>query len=290
MSTVNTSGLSFELRPEWYDAMATRVSLRSYAGVPLTSEQSERLRNLCAEVSAPFPGLRAVLVEEPSSDIFTGIVGGYGQVIQNAPAFIAFIAGGHPDPSTLPADVEPERVPMPSDVDMGLLGEALVLDATAMGLGTCWVAGTFSRSKTRALVDLGEGERVRAVTPVGLAADREGTVQRAMQRMVRARSRKPLDELAPGYEGWPAWAQAVAGAVQNAPSGKNGQPWRMRMDGAAFVLLKQQRTSVLVPTYMADLGIALLHAQLAVQQAGIGGTWERLDYDTGDIARFTPSA
>ena len=288
MSHLETQGLSFELRAAWYDAMAVRVSKRSYTGDPLTPEQADRLRSLCAEVSAPFPGLRAVLVEEPSSDIFTGIVGGYGQVIQNSPAFIAFIAGGHPDPSTLPADVEPERVPMPSDVDMGLLGEALVLDATAMGLGTCWVAGTFSRSKTRALVELDGGERVRAVTPVGIAADREGTVQRAMQRMVRARSRKPLEELAPGYESWSEWARAAAEAVQNAPSGKNGQPWRMRMDGAAFVLSKP-RSTVLVPTYMADLGIALLHAQLAVQHVGVSGTWERLDYETGDIARFTPS-
>ena len=125
------------------------------------------------------------------------------------------------------------------------------------------------------------------MTPVGVAAEREGTVQRAMQRMVKARSRKSLDDLAPGHAGWPAWAQEAAEAVQIAPSGKNGQPWRMRMDGGAFVLAKPKSTT-LVPTYMADLGIALLHAQLAVAHAGVSGTWERLDYDTGDIARFTP--
>jgi len=288
MDSRTVSGLSFSLRPEWHAAMADRVSKRSYTGEPLTAEQADRLGALCAEVSAPFPGLRAVFVQEPSSDIFTGIMGGYGQLIQDSPAFIAFVAGGHPDPATLPEDVEPERVPMGSDVDMGLLGEALVLDATVMGLGTCWVAGTFSRSKTKTLIELADGERVRAVTPVGVAAEREGTVQRAMQRMVKARSRKSLDELAPGHEDWPAWAQEAAEAVQIAPSGKNGQPWRMRMDDGAFVLSKP-RSTALVPTYMADLGIALLHAQLAVQNAGVAGAWERLDYDTGDIARFVPA-
>lgn len=287
--TSQTSLPALRIRPGWAEAMTVRTSRRSYAGIPLTAEQSDRLSSLCEELSRVHDDVRVVLVNQQANEVFSGISGAYGVVIQDAPAFVAFIARGEQLSEQAVDTAESDRVPMYADLALGRLGEALVLEATSLDLGTCWIAGTFDRKRTAAFITLEDGERIRAVTPVGLAADREGLVQRAMQRMVRARSRFDLTAIAPGCESWPAWARGAAEAVRIAPSGKNGQPWRMRMDGESLVLAHATGES-LVPTYVADMGIALLHAEIAVATSGVLGTWRYgRPSDTGEVARFVPA-
>lgn len=273
-------------RSDWAAAMAVRTSKRSYAGVPLTELQADRLATLCEELSSIYEDARVVFVNQPADDVFSGIVGAYGIVIQNAPAFIAFVARGELVGDDAPGTTTLSRFAMYADLNIGRLGEAAVLEATALDLGTCWVAGSFDRKATSAYMTLGSDERIRAVTPVGLAADREGVVQRAVQGLVRARSRKELSVIAPGSESWPSWAREAAEAVRVAPSGKNGQPWRMRLEGDEFILAHSV-SEPLVPTYMADMGIALLHAEIALEKLGVGGTWAYgRPTDSGEVARF----
>lgn len=277
---------TLQIRPGWSQAMAVRTSRRSYAGVPLTEAQASTLAALCEELSAIYDDVRVVFVNRPADDVFSGIVGSYGIVIQGAPAFVAFIGRGDHVAGDGAGTTDPDRIPMYADLNIGRVGEAVVLEATALDLGTCWVAGSFDRQRTAAFLTLEPGERIRSVTPVGLAADREGTIQRAMQRLVRARSRKDLAVIAPDSDRWPAWARAAAEAVRSAPSGKNGQPWRVRMEDNALVLAIAAGEP-LVPTYMADLGIALLHAEVALSEAGVAGAWTYCaPTAAGEVARF----
>ena len=273
----------------WADAISTRVSRRSYLTDSLDPAATSRLNELCANLSGLYPDARAVLVNEPDADIFTGIVGAYGVVIQHAPAFVALVGSGayvEPDPT---GATDPNRKPMYSDLSIGRIGEAIVLEATSLNLGTCWVAGSFDRTKAERYVAHGPDELLRAVTPVGTAAPIEGAVQRAMQALVKARTRLPLDTIAPASAQWPAWARDVARMVQAAPSGKNGQPWRMRVDGGSLVLA-HETGAPLVATYMADMGIALMHAEVALASAGQAGEWRISHPDaTGEVARFTPA-
>lgn len=281
---------ALRLRPEWTAAMGVRTSRRSYAGVALTGDQAARMASLCEELSAVYGDARVVFVNKPADEVFSGIVGAYGVVIQNAPAFAAFVARGEHLGDDAPGATALARFPMYADLDVGRLGEAVVLEATALDLGTCWVAGSFDRERTAEYVSLEAGERIRAVTPIGLAADREGVVQRAMQRLIRARSRRELSEIAPGSEAWPSWAVQAAEAVRIAPSGKNGQPWRLRLEGDALVLAHAVGEQ-LVPTYMADMGIALLHAEIALADRGVAGTWTfGRPTDSGEVARFVRSS
>jgi hypothetical protein len=85
---------------------------------------------------------------------------------------------------------------------------------------------------------------------------------------------------------WPAWAREAAEAVRLAPSGKNRQPWRLRMDDDALVLAFDADGAYW--TAPIGCGIAALHAELGAWHAGVSGTWQRLI--GSDIARFTPSA
>jgi nitroreductase len=76
-----------------------------------------------------------------------------------------------------------------SIVDVALAMDHLVLAATELGLGTCWIAA-FDPDAARELLALPEGVEPIAFTPLGYPADTPGV-----------KNRKPLSELV-RYERW----------------------------------------------------------------------------------------
>ena len=54
-------------------------------------------------------------------------------------------------------------------VDIGIALEHLMLAAVAEGLGTCWI-GAFLEDEVRAILDVPEGVKIVALTPVGYPA------------------------------------------------------------------------------------------------------------------------
>ena len=70
-------------------------------------------------------------------------------------------------------------------VDMGIALEHLVLKATELGLGTCWV-GWFREDRVKEILDVPEHVRVLALISVGYSNERR----------VARRSRKPLRKIA----------------------------------------------------------------------------------------------
>jgi hypothetical protein len=253
------------LDPLWYDSIARRTSRRRFDGTPVAPEQCAALSELCARFT-PFPGSRAVFVEHAPDGIFTGIVGSYGSV-RGAPSAGVFIAREG------------------ADVGAGYVGEAFVLEATRLGLGTCWIAGMFDRKRAASVVELSGDERVVSVTPVGLPIVKPDTAERLMHGLVSADRRKDITKIAPSLatDEWPGWATIAVDAARLAPSGANRQPWRFRMQEGALVVYAAGETYWTAPL---DFGIAMLHAQLGAAHAGVVGTWEFLE--APDVARFTP--
>jgi hypothetical protein len=258
----------FRLEPAWFEAIAIRASRRRFDGRPVRAEALQRIGAACRTVSERADtGVRAVLVDARPDGVFTGLIGQYGAAVSGAPAFAAFLGG--PD----------------WDVDLGYIGEAVILAATAAGVDTCWIAGSFDPAAAAAYADLAEGEQVRAVTPLGYGTSDVRGFERVLNAVVQPRARFDLERIAPGASSWPAWARVAAEAVRLAPSGKNRQPWRLRLEDDALVL-------ALAPdgaywTAWIDCGIAALHAELGALHAGVVGTWQRLAGP--DVARFTPS-
>ena len=76
-----------------------------------------------------------------------------------------------------------------TDVDAAIAMDHIVLAATDLGLGTCWIAA-FDPAAARQVLGLPEGVEPIAFTPLGYPAGRPGP-----------RQRKPLDELV-RYERW----------------------------------------------------------------------------------------
>lgn len=74
-------------------------------------------------------------------------------------------------------------------VDAGIVMDHMILAATALGLGTCWIAA-FNSTATRELLGLPEGVEPVVFCPLGYAADQP-----------KERERKPLSELV-RYDHW----------------------------------------------------------------------------------------
>lgn len=269
------------LDPAWYDAIWERRSRRRYGGREVPQKARDELLAFC-DAFRLAPGVRAELVEGDGG-IFTGLLdrfgGAYGRV-EGAAWTAAFIG------------------PAASELQVGYVGEAFILEATRLGLGTCWVAGMFDKKAAGKLVELQRDEHVIAVTPVGYPLEHKPLMERMMSKAVRSAARHQVDVIAPGFArglseapqgpsgaAWPDWAVAAVEAARVAPSGANKQPWRFRLEKSSLVMGSAGKDYWTAPI---DFGIAMLHVELGAAHAGVHGAWEHLAEP--DVARFIPGA
>lgn len=137
---------------------------------------------------------------------------------------------------------------------VGYYGELLVLAATKLQLGTCWVGGTFDRQNE--VFAMQADEELVAVITVGNVAPE--SLKEIMLHKLIARKTKPLEALYTADQPVPAWFTCGVEAVQKAPSARNRQPVQFRYrqsEVCAFV--EESDTFDLV-----DLGIAKAHFSL----------------------------
>ena len=254
----------------WYSVIQKRRSRRHFNTYrPIESTSLTVLENMCREFT-PFPHARAYLVIKPSKDIFKGIVGSYGKV-RGAPAFIAFIGD--------------TRAPSVQE-EVGYTGEGIILEATALGLNTCWVAGFFRPEGVTSLVEIKENERVLAVTPVGYASGFESLGERLMTGFGLAHRRLPISKLisSVSVDKLPEWLRASLEAARLAPSAVNRQPWGFDVDDSGITIFVRTGGPEFNVSKRLDCGIAMLHVEVAALSLGVQGQWEL----SGDhqVARF----
>jgi len=176
---------------------------------------------------------------------------------------------------------------------LGYSFEKLVLYLTEKGLGTCWLGGTFNRKAFTEAMDLKEGEIFCIVSPVGYPAEKKSLIEKMMRIGSKGDKRNgwemhffkddfqsPLTkEDAGDYE-------LPLEMVRLAPSAVNRQPWRIVMkDGAFHFYEKHTREDEepgMIDMHRIDLGIALCHFHMTVEELGMAGHFERMD--VSDIA------
>ncbi len=254
-----------------------RVSERSYERRPLEPEAVDALRALLEEEAAPGPfgnPCRFVIAGADEMQDF-GRLGTYG-VIRGAPGFvIGVIAGG---------DRAME--------DFGYRFEGVVLGATALGLGTCWLAGTFKRGAASRLAGLSDAEVVPAVTPVGYPASRKTLVDGALRFVARSSSRLPFEQLffedslerPLTREAAGRWAKVLE-CVRRGPSASNRQPWRIILEGERLHLFLAEnplynRVLGSIRLQSIDMGIAMRHVTEAATHLGIAGSWSSAEVES----------
>jgi nitroreductase len=253
----------------WYQAIFVRRSRRSFEPVRIPDEAIARVNRVC-QAFRPYRGVRAEFVDRSPGKIFRGILGSYGK-ITGALCYIALIGDSHE------SHVEE---------GIGYTGEGVILEATALGLETCWVSGFFRPAAVRGDLSLAADERVFAVTPLG-RAKRELTAKDSFYRMAAGSNRrKSLDEIVEGKIFHPWQSKAVA-AARLAPSASNRQPWRFILKSRSITVRTAARRNGQRFPRRLDCGIAMLHIELGARAAGVHGTWTSLP--APDVARFDPS-
>ena len=196
------------------ELMRSRHSVRRYTDEPLPEDKASALSACIAGLNEESKLSMQLILNEPAA---------FGSVISkissfaNVTDYIAIVGKDSPD----------------LEEKAGYYGEKAVLEATKLGLGTCWVAASFNRAKCTAVV--------------GIAAE-EGRPHRS----------KTIDELCTVEGPMPDWFVRGLEAASLAPTAMNRQAFRIVLDGASVSV----RTSP-GPYSKIDSGIVRCHFELA---------------------------
>ena len=230
-------------------AIDKRVSRRTYLKTSLPPEAADHLRGLAQRLNEK-EGLRIQLVEDDDA-LFRNFFAGYG-MFSGVRHYFALV-GPKDDPVLL------EK--------LGFAGERLVLEATRMGLGTCWVGGTFRRGACETSLKLGTQESLPAIICVGEVPQEKTGREKLLSKVSKRRS-KTVDEMLTFEGEVPGWVLEGMQAVVKAPSALNAQPVRFHYEGGRVTAAVEKPQ-----THQGlDLGIARLHFELGTKT---GIHWQR---------------
>ena len=174
---------------------------------------------------------------------------------------------------------------------LGYEFEALVLYLAHLGIGTCWLGGTFDREGFAEAMKVGEGEIFPIITPYGYAADHKHEMEIEMRKMIQADHRKSWNELFYKDDFSTALSKETAGdlgfaleMVRLGPSASNKQPWRIVLKEGACHFYEDKELGYSdrfeYDIQRIDMGIAAAHFDISVKEKGIAGHFET-DMDPG---------
>lgn len=145
----------------------------------------------------------------------------------------------------------------------GYFGEKFVLEATKLGLSTCWVGTNYD--KASCACGVGDDETLDIVIAVGYAQEGHSLRERFMESVTHRKSKTLPELMACDDASPPDWFMEGMKAVQKAPSARNLQPVLFRYQNGVVTA----SVSGSAERIMVDLGIAKLHFEIG---AG-GGNW-----------------
>lgn len=227
------------------EAINQRCSRRTYLPEYLREKDAKPLYQMIREINKE-QGLHLQLITDEGN--ISKIKMSYG-MFKNVHGFIAMV-GRKDDP-----DLKEK---------LGYFGEKLVLLATTIGLGTCWVGGTYK--KDSCICEVEQGESLEAVITVGYVETDKRTKEKMISSFVKKKGKKASDMLK-ADEKAPDWILEGLEAVEKAPSAMNSQPVEFLWQDEilkAHVEVKNGFEEM-------DLGIAKLHFELGTGKAGY---WE----------------
>jgi nitroreductase len=253
-----------------------RFSCRAYDPRPIESQDQARLQEFLASLTAgPLGGALRFQLLSASEDDRNSLrgLGTYG-FIRGESGFIAGAAQRSKN------NLE----------DFGYCLERIILFATDLGLGTCWLGGTFNKSGFARRITLRRGEELPAVAAIGRIADPERARSGILARAAGADRRLPWESLFFEERFDRPLSRAAAGAyseplemVRLGPSASNKQPWRILRRGKAWHFFLQRTKGYrrgffqillrVSDIQRVDLGIAMCHFELAAKEKGLRGEW-----------------
>lgn len=252
------------------NTIKTRSSIRTYEEKPLSKEDKNKLKEYMeSSLVNPFSVNVLFRLLEQKNAVNGEKLGTYG-VIKGAIDFIG-------------ATVENSELALEA---LGYSFEKLVLYATSIGLGTCFLGGTFNRSSFAAAMEVKENELFPVISPVGYPFGKKRVKESIMRWAIKADKRKEWDELFFNEDFSSPLTKKDAGKyafplemLRLAPSAANKQPWRVVQDknGYHFYELKTIGDSNKIDIQRVDIGIAACNFHMAAVGKDLSGRFEKLN-------------
>lgn len=255
------------------DIIKKRLSVRTYLMKTLTPEIKQVLIGFASNLKGPFGGaVRFNLVESDFARKESNAkLGTYG-VIRGASTYVVAVAEKDD------RDLE----------DFGYSLEKVILYATSLGLGTCWLGGTFKRSEFSKAIVQKDHEILPCITPIGYPSSRRSLIDSALRFTAGSKNRKRWDELFFCGDFGHRLSETEAGKyltplemLRLAPSASNKQPWRI-VKATTKIHFYLQHTkgyakALAYDLQRVDMGIAMCHFELTAKELGIDGKWHISD-------------
>jgi nitroreductase len=252
-------------------AIRRRVSVRSYSRRSVDRPLLDRLlgfADTADHLTETPPRVALVSGVDRARKILTYMIGSYG-LVQNPPHLLVGILPEEADRSSDQRDA--------ARLDLGYVLEQVVLEATRMGVSTCWVTGSYDARRAGAAVGLSPGETAAAVCAVGYPTER-GWGQfhsRIVRRLAGGHRRRSLQRIVFSERWGEPWSPnrtdatsvTVLEHARLAPSATNRQPWR-------FIVRPGRVALALVRRAPIDAGIVMSHVALASAALGRAGHWQ----------------
>ena len=247
------------------DAVRKRYSVRNYSEFEISDETMMSIRDFVSSLSNPFgPKVTFHYLDNASSEDNQKL-GTYG-VIKGAKKYIG-------------TTIKDEPLALEA---LGYEMEVLMLYLASLGIGTCWLGGTFDRESFAAAMKVEKGELFPAITPYGYPADKKHIKEMAMRTLIKADQRvdrskiffesnfnTPLSEYIPGDYSF------ALEMVRLGPSASNKQPWRIVLKGGAFHFYEEKEPGYsdrfTYDIQKIDIGIAAAHFDLGAREKGLKG-------------------
>jgi nitroreductase len=171
---------------DFMDVVAARKSVRSYADKPVEEEKLSKVLEAArlAPSWANKQCCRYVVVKDKAK--IQELAGGFNGWLKQAPVIVVACAD--------PKDAGTHDGMNYYLVDVGISMQQLILAATDMELGTCWIGG-FDEAKIKKALGIPENIKVVAMTPLGYPADKEGLGSKLRKTVIGGGKRKPLAEI-----------------------------------------------------------------------------------------------
>ncbi len=252
------------------EAVNLRSSVRNYDGQIIDTATMNEIHTFIQSIENPFGNkikYHFINIEEMKE---SNKLGTYG-VIQGAKQFVGLTV--RLEPMVLEA--------------LGYELEILMLYLASLGIGTCWLGGTFNRKEFAKGVDIKEDELFPVITPLGYAAKKMHFTEVAMRKLIKADQRKGFEQLFfkdnfqnPLTKELAKEMYIPLEMVRLGPSASNKQPWRI-VQSKDYVHFFERKDPGYSKAFSydiqkIDLGIAAAHFDLSVKELGIQGHFVKL--------------
>lgn len=248
-----------------------RISVRTYdEKKEITDEVIDKLNQYIENLNGPFNRKVRFKIIKTNESPFKRGLGTYG-VIKGANTYIGVVV---------------EKGPMALE-SLGYEMEELILYATELGLGTCWMGGTFNKSGFAKAMEVKKNEIFTIISPIGYKSEESRFIDKIFRKGNGDRRKDWFDLFYINDFYTPLDKDADLGrigeALENvrlAPSALNKQPWRIILEGKNIHFFKvgkksQSEKDSHIDLSEVDMGIALAHFNLTCKEFGINGQFKR---------------